>query len=434
MPRSSDDDRWLENSAASSSPAELHGSRGGAMSRDAALEEWGGSAIGQRVGEFIIIGQLGEGGMGIVYLAEQQRPRRPVALKVIRRRLATASMIARFEREAELLGRLSHPGIAQIYAAGIADVNTIDSGPIRVPFIAMELVNGVSILEYVRRPNSPPNAIVQLITQVCEAIQHAHQRGIIHRDLKPANLLVESNDSGPRIKVLDFGVARTIESKLDDDDATTRLTAHGYLIGTPAYMSPEQVQGRSAEVGTQSDVDAAGRHSFRAAFRKAGNRSGLMRCMKSASEESSSRSRCGSAAVDRRLRGDIETIVAKAIQKDPSLRYQTAADLCRDLRHFLADEPIEAKRDSLIHLLGASAARYRNLLIAMCALMAAFAGFGLYARNQMLHQTQPTRVLVHDSAQANESLKKMADELSASRLEHGRLLISIVAICGRRRI
>jgi len=199
-----------------------------------------------RIGRYRILRLLGEGGMGAVYEAEQDSPKRTVALKVIRAGYTTGEMLRRFENETQALGRLQHPGIAQIYEAGTAET------PFgRQPYFAMELVRGETLIDYCdqRRLNAPQR--LELMAKICDAVQHAHQRGLIHRDLKPANILVD--DSGqPRI--LDFGVARLTDS----DTQATRQTDMGQLIGTLAYMSPKQVLGDPQEIDTRSDVYALG--------------------------------------------------------------------------------------------------------------------------------------------------------------------------------
>ena len=173
------------------------------------LEEWETTSVGQRVGKFTLIDQIGSGAMGVVFLAEQDRPRRTVALKIIRRSAATPAMIKRFEREAQLLGRLNHPGIAQVYDAGVAEVLTDDGQAVPAPYIAMEFVDGPAIQRFVQARNGELDVVLRLMAQVCDAVQHAHHRGIIHRDLKPSNILVAVDPSGqPQVKVLDFGVAR----------------------------------------------------------------------------------------------------------------------------------------------------------------------------------------------------------------------------------
>lgn len=199
---------------------------------------------GTRVGAFTIVRTLGIGGMGVVYLAEQEYPRRTVALKLIRTGVASSQSLRRFEREAEVLGRLQHPGIAQIYEAG-----ALSTPQGRQPYFAMEYVPGRPLLDAARE--LPVRDRLDVLAQVCDAIQHAHTKGVVHRDLKPGNILV--NDEG-RAKVLDFGVARVTGG----DHAATMRTDMGQLIGTLAYMSPEQVAGDPSAIDPRSDVYALG--------------------------------------------------------------------------------------------------------------------------------------------------------------------------------
>jgi eukaryotic-like serine/threonine-protein kinase len=198
------------------------------------------------LGEYRILGLIGEGGMGAVYKAEQRHPRRIVALKVIRAGVATPQLLRRFEQETEALGRLRHPGIAPIFEAGTADAGY---GP--QPYFAMELIDGPSLTEYARARKLSTRERLELMAKVCDAVHHAHQRGIIHRDLKPGNILV---DESGQPKILDFGVARVTDS----DNRATRETDMGQLIGTLAYMSPEQVLADPLELDTRSDVYALG--------------------------------------------------------------------------------------------------------------------------------------------------------------------------------
>lgn len=199
------------------------------------------------LGDYRILGVLGQGGMGKVYLAEQQSPKRTVALKVIRPGWATPALLRRFEHEAEVLGRLQHPGIAQVYEAGVHD----DRGE-RVPFFAMECVRGRSLVEFAEQERLGIPERLELFAQVCDAVQHAHTKGVIHRDLKPGNIIVP-DDGRPR--VLDFGVARVTDA---DVNSRTMCTVAGELVGTVPYMSPEQIAGDAAELDTRSDVYALG--------------------------------------------------------------------------------------------------------------------------------------------------------------------------------
>src|SRR5688572_30689782 len=203
-------------------------------------DDWSASFVGARVAGFTLLAPLGSGGMGVVFVAEQERPRRTVAVKLIRPEVATDAMVRRFEREGQILALLNHPGIAQIYAAGVADLETGKGPAVRTPYIAMELVEGPNILDHVRRSGASPDECLRLIARVCDAVEHAHRRGVVHRDLKPANILVTRGADGqPQPKVLDFGVARGASELPGTTRDATQLTLHGHLIGTLAYMSPE---------------------------------------------------------------------------------------------------------------------------------------------------------------------------------------------------
>jgi eukaryotic-like serine/threonine-protein kinase len=303
----------------------------------------------ERLGPYRVLGVLGRGGMGVVYRAEQEQPRREVALKVLAPGLASARAVRRFEHEAQILGRLQHPGIAQVYEAAAAPT---PSGP--RPFFAMELVRGLPLTHYAAEHGLSVRERVALIAEVCDAVQHAHQKGVIHRDLKPANILV---DESGRPKVLDFGVARVI----DADVNTTVQTGVGQLIGTIPYMSPEQVSGDPGEVDTRSDVYALGVVLYELLSGRlphdVKDRSAAEMVRAIAQDEPSRLS-----SVSRTLRGDLETIAAKALEKDRSRRYQSAAELGADLRRFLRDEPIVARPASAAYTLRKFARRNRALV------------------------------------------------------------------------
>src|SRR5262245_41138199 len=213
-----------------------------------ALDSGGGDGPlqpGTRLGDFLVLDAIGSGGMGVVYAAQQDRPRRTVAIKVLRRGIRHPEVLKRFEREAEVLGRLQHPGIAQVFAFRPGDRRT-------PAYLVMELVAGPPITEYARAHALPFMARAALGAKVCEAVQHAHERGVIHRDIKPANVLV-AGDGQP--KVLDFGIARATGI---DVQLSTIQTAHGHIVGTLAYMSPEQLRGSPDEIDARTDVYALG--------------------------------------------------------------------------------------------------------------------------------------------------------------------------------
>jgi len=301
----------------------------------------------ERVGRYVIRGILGEGGMGVVYLAEQDSPRREVALKVIRPGFASKLLLRRFEHEAQVLGRLQHPAIAQIFEAGMADTDGR-----RQPFFAMELIRGKPITEYVETAALGTRDRLKLLMKVCEGVEHAHQKGVIHRDLKPGNILV--TDAGEP-KILDFGVARATDS---DTQTMTLQTDIGQLIGTVPYMSPEQVSGDPHDLDTRSDVYALGVVCYEVLtgqlpYELAG------KTIPEAVRVIGSDITTPLSSVSGAFRGDLNTVVAKALEKDRDRRYQSAGELARDVRHYLAGEPIDAKRDSAGYLLRKQLRRYR---------------------------------------------------------------------------
>lgn len=287
--------------------------------------------------------------MGVVYDAVQDQPHRSIALKVIRAELATPEMRRRFARESEVLGRLQHAGIAQIYEAGSAD------GPNGAQtYFAMELVRGVALTTYASESCRDHGERLELFAQVCDAVHYAHQRGVIHRDLKPANILV---DADGRAKVLDFGVARLT----DADTQATTATAAGEIVGTLQYMSPEQVNGDPLEVDTRSDIYSLGLILFELLT---GRRpydltsKPILEAIRIILADDPP----AASFTDRRLRGDLDTIVAKAMEKDKERRYASAAALASDIRRHLRYEPIAARPASAVYQIGKFARRHRGLV------------------------------------------------------------------------
>src|SRR5262249_43907834 len=276
------------------------------------------------IARYRVVRLLGEGGMGTVYEAEQDNPRRTVALKVIRAGLASEILLKRFVREAEILGRLRHPGIAQVYDAGLAE-----SGQ---PYFVMELIAGMPLDEYAGEHALDARGRLELAARVCDAVQHAHERGVIHRDLKPGNILVEPSGQ-PR--VLDFGVARALD---DDRLSSTDHTRTGQLVGTLNYMSPEQATGNRAGLDGRSDVYALGVAFFELLAGRppyALEHLPLPEAVRVIREQEPVRL----GSLDARLRGDVEIIAAKALEKDRQRRYPSAADLAADIRRHLNNEP-----------------------------------------------------------------------------------------------
>ncbi len=293
----------------------------------------------ERIGPYRILGLLGAGGMGIVYRAEQQSPRREVALKVIRGSMASVEVVRRFAKEANVLARLDHQGIARVFDAGVFESA---KGP--EPFVAMELVAGEPLLTHVERLRLSRTERVELLARICDAVAHAHDQGIVHRDLKPSNVLVRA-DGQP--KVLDFGVALIVHR---ETDASTRQTAVGELIGTLPYMSPEQLGDDPTRVDERSDVYALGVIAYELlAGRLPHDLAGFS--VPAAARIVTERSPTRLGELDRTLRGDLETIVGKALEKEHAQRYASVRELASDLRRFLRHEPVRAVPPSNLYYL-----------------------------------------------------------------------------------
>jgi Tfp pilus assembly protein PilF len=344
-----------------------------------------------RIGAYRILRVVGQGGMGTVYEAEQEKPRRIVALKVIKPDfVATESLRRRFEQESQVLGRLQHPGIAQIYEAG-----TADGGSGVQPYFAMEFVQGRTLDAHVEANRLGTRERLELVARVCDAVEHAHQKGIVHRDLKPGNVLV---DESGQPKILDFGLARVTDS----DVQVTMHTDVAQILGTLPYMSPEQVGGDPAALDTRSDVYAlgvvlyellAGRlpHDF-----KRGQVAEGIRIIR---EEEPSRL----SVVSRTFRGDIETIAAKALSKERERRYQSAADLASDIRRYLNHEPIVARPPTTAYQLRKFARRNRALVAGVAATLVALITGVVVSSWQAVRATRAERIATSSLGEAQEA-------------------------------
>lgn len=311
------------------------------------------------VGNYMLIRRLGEGGMGVVYEARQQNPERTVALKLLKPGLASPELIRRFEFETRALGRLQHPGIAHIYEAGVTE-STL--GP--RPYFAMEMIEGQTLSQWAKTSKPTPREKLELAAKICDAVQHAHSKGVVHRDLKPSNILV-TKEGAP--KVLDFGVARTVED--DHAELESMNTRPGQLVGTMPYMSPEQLDSKTEEVDTRSDVYSMGVVLYELLSGELPNKvEGLG--LVDAAREIQNKQAEKLSTYNTRYRGDIETIVTTALAKDRKDRYQTVAALADDIRRYLADETISARPPSAVYQLSRFAKRNKLLVGLSCAFVA----------------------------------------------------------------
>lgn len=424
-------------------PTGVESGTGGSGMRDVGAPE-----RGKKFGRYTILEVLGEGGMGTVYLAEQDSPRRKVALKVIRAGLLSRANVKRFEAESAVLGRLHHPGIAQIYEAGTAVVDGIET-----PFLAMEYVRGVPLTEFAESRKLGARERMSLMAMVCDAVQHAHTKGVIHRDLKPGNVLVEEvtegrGDEGTRCeatplstfvtsslsksatslkgapKVLDFGIARVTD--VDVQRATMR-TEVGQLVGTIPYMSPEQVAGDPGALDTRSDVYTLGVMLYELlAGRLPYEVSGKM--IPEAVRMISEQAAAPLGTVDAKFRGEIQTIVGKAIEKEKSRRYQSARDFADDIRRHLHDEPIAARPASAAYRFGKFAKRNKGLVagmsIAVVVLALGVVGVAWQAARATAGWSQAEKNL----AAATDARKRAEDEAANAKGVSGFLTTMLTAV------
>ena len=338
---------------------------------------------GDRIGRYKLLEQIGEGGWGVVWMAEQEEPvRRRVAVKIIKIGMDTKAVIARFEAERQALALMDHPAIAKVFDGG-----TTAAGR---PYFVMELVRGIPITSYCDENKLPPDARMRLFIQVCQAVQHAHQKGIIHRDLKPSNILVTLRDGVPLPKVIDFGIAKATQGRLTDKTLFTQL--HSF-IGTPAYSSPEQMEPRGLDVDTRSDIYSlgvlfyellAGRPPFDTRMLENAGLEEMRRTIREVdpprpSSRLSTLTREDRATVARQravdpmklsvlLRGDLDSIVMHCLEKNRTRRYETANGLAMDIQRHLNHEPIVARPPSAAYRFGKMIRRNPRASVAIVAM------------------------------------------------------------------
>lgn len=332
--------------------------------------------IGMQIGPYKMMEQIGEGGFGLVFVAEQEHPvRRRVALKVVKPGLGSKEVIARFETERQAVAMMNHPNIAQVFDAGVTDDHR--------PYFVMELVRGLPITEFCDQQQLNVRERLQLMVDVCSAVHHAHQKGIIHRDIKPSNVMVTLHDGKPVVKVIDFGVAKAMGQKLTDKTVYTRFFS---MIGTPLYMSPEQAEMSGLDVDTRSDIYSLGVLLYELLVgetpfnRGRMNSAGYDELRQIIREEEPPRPSTRLSTLDKPLRtiadqrradpnrlasilrGDLDCITMKSMEKDRSRRYDSAASLADDIRRLLAGEPIAARPPSAIYQFSKFARRHRVVI------------------------------------------------------------------------
>jgi non-specific serine/threonine protein kinase/serine/threonine-protein kinase len=381
-------------------------------------------AIGRRIGPYEILDLLGEGGMGVVYLAEQSEPiQRRIALKLIKLGMDTRAVIARFESERQALARMDHPDIARIHDAGVS--------PEGRPYFVMEYVPGLPITGYCDRERLEVRSRLRLFLRVCRAIQHAHHKGIIHRDVKPSNVLVQEVDGQPVVKVIDFGVAKAIDRPLAQH---TLFTEQGVLLGTPEYMSPEQAALDGLAVDTRTDVYAlglllyellVGAHPFGVDDpRRVGLDEIRRRIREDEPPRPSARLASGAIRVDeilrarrtelaplrRALRGDLDWIVMKALEKDVDRRYPSPSDLAADLERHLAHEPVAAGPPGALYRARKFLRRHRLGTAFAASVLVLLAAFGV-SRGIQARRIVRERDRANLEAEASERVSRFLIDL-----------------------
>ena len=378
---------------------------------------------GSRIGPYRLMEQIGEGGFGVVFVAEQQEPvRRKVALKLIKPGMDSRQVIARFQAERQALAMMDHPNIARVLDAGATETGR--------PYFVMELVRGISITEYCDKNHLNPRERMEIFVDVCNAIQHAHQKGIIHRDIKPSNVLVTSHDGKAVAKVIDFGVAKAIYQPLTE---RTIYTQFAQMIGTPLYMSPEQAEMSGLDIDTRTDIYALGvllyelftgstpleqsrlmsaaYDEVRRMIREDEPPLPSQRISTSATLHSLAANRnTEPARLSHQMKGELDWIVMKALEKDRTRRYETASAFGADIGRYLRDEHVEACPPSTTYRLGKFIRRNRVAFLSGSLVSAALLiGIIVSGAFAVVSSQDRNRLLI--SSNAERALKEKADQL-----------------------
>jgi serine/threonine protein kinase len=388
-------------------------------------------------GKYKLIEEIGEGGMGSVYMAQQTEPvKRAVAVKVIKAGMDSKAVLARFEAERQALAMMDHPNIARVLDAG-----TTDGGR---PFFVMELVKGRPITQHCDERKLTPRQRLELFVPVCQAIQHAHQKGIIHRDIKPSNVLVAMYDDKPVPKVIDFGVAKAAGPSLSDK---TLMTAFGAVVGTPEYMSPEQASLSNRDIDTRSDVYSLGVLLYELLTgstpldRKSLGKAALLEILRIVREVEAPKPSVKLSTIDtlpnvaanrgtepaklsKLMKGELDWVVLKALEKDRTRRYDTANGLARDIQRYLADEVVEARPPSTPYRLKKFVRKHRGqVLAASLVLLALLGGLGAVVTvqalaNEKIQAQNNELVRANDAIKKEITLKEEQRQLAKTRLSH----------------
>jgi serine/threonine protein kinase/tetratricopeptide (TPR) repeat protein len=416
---------------------------------------------GTVIGPYKLMEQIGEGGMGLVFVAEQQHPvRRKVALKVIKPGMDTRQVIARFEAERQALALMDHPNIAKVLDAGTigSEPRTLVSGadePLTSvrgserPYFVMELVKGVPITDYCDENQLPLRDRLELFLHVCQAVQHAHQKGIIHRDIKPSNVLVMSHDGTPLVKVIDFGIAKAIGQQLTDK---TIYTQFAQLVGTPLYMSPEQAGQSGLDVDTRSDIYSlgvllyelltgttpfdkerlkeAGYDEMRRIIREEepARPSTRISTLGQAASTISAQRRSDPRQLSRQFRGELDWIVMKALEKDRNRRYETASGLARDIERYLNDEPVQACPPSSWYRMRKMARRHKGKLMAAAAMLVLLLAGAAVSTWQAVRATHAEWETGEALQQVNAEQARTQDGLTKLTAEQARTQNALTAV------
>ncbi len=377
---------------------------------------------GARIGRYLLRDRIGEGGFGVVYLAEQEQPvRRDVALKIIKLGMDTRAVIARFEAERQALAMMNHANIARVFDAGATETGR--------PYFVMELVRGAPITTFCDERRLEVHERLRLFLQVCRAVHHAHQKGVIHRDLKPSNILIALEGDVPAAKVIDFGIAKATCEPLTEKTLLSRL--HGF-VGTPAYMSPEQVGLGDLDIDVRSDIYSlgallyellAGSPVFDTKALLAGGYAEVQRAIhhgnplppsqRVATLEAetkrtvATRRHCTPSRLVAELRGDLDRIVGKCLEKDRARRYETTEDLAQDLMRFLRSEPVLARPATLGYRAAKFGQRHSRGVVVGVGAMALLAGLGIYHVRRLATERDRAQLEAKKTAKVSEVLTEL---------------------------